>query len=304
VQNVALKALRDRWHDNTNTAATNATALLSFIQLPEDTDEQRETIQQAKEEIASFGSRYLSFFGKSKLSVEELHGRLLLQFGAFRTRTHPFTMFERDRRLSSSPIQFWSLNIETELARTAMVLLTIPSSEAAVERTFSAQASIHRKKRNRMKDDSVQASMFIAFNHRIMTHSKTDALPSFKEVELSLDYADPDTEEDSDEDSNSSSDSSSSGESEGQEDEDSQMELVEEKGAEEVAAAAAPVRTATEVFLRDFITENHVHAKTRFGPDLTAKLDQAARSLNPGGGTMDTLIRRIRKLTKLSVPPL
>jgi len=293
VRNLGLNSLRDRWHANVNTAATNATALLSFIQLPEDTDEHREAVQLAKEEIASFGSQYLSFFEISKLSVEELHGRLLLQFGAFRTRTPPFAMLERDRRLSSSPIQFWSLNIETELAKVAIALLSIPSSEAAVERTFSAQDSIHRKKRNALKADTVQASMFIAFNHRKLT-MPDEPLPEFKEVELSLDYADPET------DSENESESSSSSEDELDEDDDVSMAEEEESEDAATAAVSVPMRLASEVFLQNFIRDNNIHRKTRFGPDLRAKLDEAAREHNPGGAALETLIKKLRR----QAPPL
>jgi hypothetical protein len=141
-------------------------------------------------------------------------------------------------------------------------------------------------------DETVQASMFIAFNDRLLNQSERP-LPSFKEVELSLDYAEPVTD-----DENESEEVSSESDEDADDSEDVEMEAVGEMEEEKGEEAAAPVRQATELFLRDFIRENGIHAKTRFGPDLTAKLDEAARLHNEGGGAMDTLIRQIRKIAK------
>ena len=71
---------------------------------------------------------------------------------------------------------------------------------------------------------------------------------------------------------------------------------------QESVAAAAPIRAATELFLADFIRENGITPKTRFGPDLEGRLDAAARLHNPGGTTLTTLIRRIRALAQQAAP--
>lgn len=299
VRNVAMSSLRDRWHANVNKAATDATALLSFVQMPEETDNERKGIRSAKEFIASFGSRFLSFFGKSKQTVDELESRLLLQYAAFRARLSPFDTYDRDRRISSSPIQFWTLNLEVELAKVAIALLSIPSSEASVERSFSAQDDIHRKKRNRLKSETVQASMFIAFNHVVLSQSEHTPLPPFKEVELSADYAEADTDDD---DSDATDEESSCSEDDDDVEEEEQKEFDQDVVMQDLEMVAAPVRAATELFLHQFIRENGIHSKTRFGPDLTAKLDEAARLRNEGGGAIDTLIKRIRILAKQSAP--
>ena len=179
---------------------------------------------------------------------------------------------------------------ETELAKTAIALLSIPCSEAAVERTFSTQDSIHRKKRNRMKGDTVQASMFIAFNHRILTQPVNEVLTPFREVELSLDFVDADTE--SDEDSASEEESKSDSD-----DDEMEMESVdEEEDAAAASSAAAPVRMATNAFLLEFIAQNNINSKTRFRSDLEGRLDEAARELNKGGKSRKALIKQIRKL--------
>jgi hypothetical protein len=64
------------------------------------------------------------------------------------------------------PVTVWR-NLEAEVplfAHPAISLLSVAGSEAAVERSFSAQDSLHTKKRNRLSDRSVQNEMFIRFN--------------------------------------------------------------------------------------------------------------------------------------------
>jgi hypothetical protein len=64
------------------------------------------------------------------------------------------------------PVNVWrALEAEAPLfAHPAIALLCIAGSEAAVERSFSAQDSVHTKRRNRLKDAHVQNEMFIRFN--------------------------------------------------------------------------------------------------------------------------------------------
>jgi hypothetical protein len=64
------------------------------------------------------------------------------------------------------PVSVWrSLESEVPLfAHPAIALLCVAGSEAAVERSFSAQDSVHTKRRNRLSDQSVQNEMFIRFN--------------------------------------------------------------------------------------------------------------------------------------------
>jgi len=64
------------------------------------------------------------------------------------------------------PVTVWR-NLESEtplLAHPAIDLLCVAGSEAAVERSFSAQDALHSKKRNRLVDSTVQNEMFIRFN--------------------------------------------------------------------------------------------------------------------------------------------
>jgi hypothetical protein len=80
-----------------------------------------------------------------------------------------------------NPCAYWILHLDHSesslLARVALVLLQISASEAAVERTFSAQDQIHSKKRNRLLDDNVEQELFIKFNHRAIHKKLVNTTP-------------------------------------------------------------------------------------------------------------------------------
>ena len=68
----------------------------------------------------------------------------------------------------------WSLYAELSLSRVAAVLLSVSASEASVERSFSAQAAVHSDERNRLHGETVEAEMFLKFNHRAMQPRKPE----------------------------------------------------------------------------------------------------------------------------------
>ena len=75
-----------------------------------------------------------------------------------------------------------------ELSAVAAALLSITASEAAVERSFSAQGAVHTKKRNRLLDHSVQNEMFVKFNRSALDRRVTlPELSSFSCIDLSPD---------------------------------------------------------------------------------------------------------------------
>ena len=65
-----------------------------------------------------------------------------------------------------NPKSVWYLYLHgaPELATAAIALLSVAGSEAACERSFSAQSLVHTKQRNRLRDDHVEQEMFIRFN--------------------------------------------------------------------------------------------------------------------------------------------
>jgi hAT family C-terminal dimerisation region len=202
-------------------------------------------------------------------------------------------MLDRDIRLAQSPIQVWGMHFETELAKIAIVLLQTPSSEAAVERTFSAQNSIHRKKRNRLHSDSVEASMFVAFNHALLTKPISEAPPAVRVIELSIDFHDPQTDDDSEVEVDEVS----------MDDEEEDVEMEDASSSSEYAHADAasvttPQRVATAIFLDDFIRENQLNVKSHFTCDLEARLTEEARVKNAGGKSTKALLKAIRDKLK------
>jgi hypothetical protein len=58
-----------------------------------------------------------------------------------------------------------------ELTACVLALLSITATEAAVERSFSAQGTVHSKKRNRLLNSSVEREMFIKFNLRLLAET-------------------------------------------------------------------------------------------------------------------------------------
>jgi hypothetical protein len=64
---------------------------------------------------------------------------------------------------------------------------SVAGSEAAVERTFSAQGKVHTKGRNRLKDESVEAEMFCRFNGAALER-KVQEKDTGHWIELTEDY--------------------------------------------------------------------------------------------------------------------
>jgi hypothetical protein len=134
--------------------------------------------EQAKQFIVSFGIEYLRFYQLSSLSCDALKGTLLLQVAQFVGRRERFSQLDEwvaatKAAATGRPgsrwlaLDVWSL-YDMELSAVATALLGITPSEAAVERTFSAQDAVHTKKRNLLSDRSVEEEMFVKFNHRAL----------------------------------------------------------------------------------------------------------------------------------------
>jgi len=66
------------------------------------------------------------------------------------------------------PQRVWQLYPGVQLSIVAIALLSVTASEAAVERTFSAQKLVHSKNRNALLESSVRAEMMIKFNSRTL----------------------------------------------------------------------------------------------------------------------------------------
>jgi hypothetical protein len=175
---VATEAIVERWQERINVNATVACCILSFA-APVAGLEQA----AAQSFICSFGAQYLRFYSLAAGGVQELQDRITLQLALFVSRQGAFAIvdntvasLQRAATLSSSlfdPRLVWHLLAaqKIELAIVALALLSIAASEAAVERTFSAQDAVHSKKRNRLGNATIEAEVFMKFNLRHLASS-------------------------------------------------------------------------------------------------------------------------------------
>jgi hypothetical protein len=162
-----------------------------------------------------------------------------------------------------------------ELATVAQALLTMPASEAAVERSFSAQDSIHTKKRNRLSASSVEHAMFLAFNNGQMNCS-AEVVARPCTIELSVGFMETETEIDE-----SSEDEEPIIVNEKKNDDDAM------KGDEPAAATYVPAKRTQSVidgdnrkFLEEFI---ELYQITEWQSINELQLESAALMSNPGG---------------------
>ena len=288
----AMTALRDRWNKQVNKDATMATAFVS-LDLTQD-ELERAGVEAAKKFIVDFGVIYLQQYKLSPLSAAELKGTLWVQLSNFATRKDIFSeLDERVMVMKLAQGAEWTAStvwgsISSELATVARVLLSIPASEASVERTFSAQDSLMTKKRNRLADSTVQASMFVLFNTRAMR--STSAERRTQEVELSLDFMETDTEREEDDDEEEEEEEQK--ENEVMIAEDSDVEMVEP--VEELRRTYSVIAADTMAFIKMYIQENGITTNTRWGGDRRNALEAAAAMRNPGGPNTEDLLFQVK----------
>jgi hypothetical protein len=197
-------AVLQRWQEFVNRDAVTACCILSFAPVPAD-----HSVQSALEFIRTFGTQYLTFYGLSGHDSAVLSARLWQQIGDFNLRDGAFTTLPQHIEAARSiaradpggfnPRRVWAQYAldGLELPAVALALLSIAPSEAAVERSFSAQDAVHTKKRNRLGKDSVQAEMFVRFNHDALLRAQQLTSPTAL-LELDEGYcsSDADTEVD------------------------------------------------------------------------------------------------------------
>jgi hypothetical protein len=176
----------ENWESHVNKPAVLCCAWFSFDDGVR--DYHSEDLTSARLFFISYAVRYArqykiepSFNDDSlRATIEELWGQFTI-----RAVSSPFAELDdlvqrskamqlnKNRRLVNGewvstwyPVNVWrALEAEAPLfAHPAIALLCIAGSEAAVERSFSAQDSVHSKKRNKLKDAHVQNEMFIRFN--------------------------------------------------------------------------------------------------------------------------------------------
>jgi hypothetical protein len=300
----ARRLLKQRWNKQVNQPATIAVALLSL-----DTDTSAvdaAVVDEAKAFIIEFGVSYLLFFKLSTAEPAALNGALTRQVAQLCGRRDGFLRIAQQIAACKhgdaafDPLDVWDL-YSVELALVAKALLTITASEAAVERSFSAQDAVHTKKRNRLLDARVQNEMFVKFNTRALerqpTLSLSDRAANESDILLSADL-DNITAVAVHSDSDNDSDSSRASTPAVQEEE-------KEPDVGNAAAAAAVRRSQSDIdgamhsFLSSYIADHGItlaNVKQRTTRDGRNALEAAL--LDHGGGcyTTDDAIKAIRAL--------
>lgn len=209
----AAESIMVRWNKHVNIPAVTATAVLSFVKLPPQL-----SMAKAQKFILDWGTRYLHYYHlvHEDDSLRDTRDTLTAQLADFQGRLGGFAAMNehmeslRRKACAAAPFQakkVWLLHSDFELSKVAVALLTLAPSEASVERSFSAQGSVHTKLRNRMADSSVQHEMFIKFNSRLLSPSpvkpstsavaatQSDSLPPVANNVVELDPAASDSDE-------------------------------------------------------------------------------------------------------------
>jgi hypothetical protein len=308
----ALPAINTRWEHRIHVDAVTAVALLSFAQFPASAQFNRRNAQSF---IVTMGSSYIRQYHLAPHpdeTEEESADALLLQIAEFNGRSGLFSCLESEiaavkRRAGVEewqPLNVWRLYPGVQLAEVAIALLSITASEAAVERSFSAQALVHAKRRNCLHNDAVEAEMMVKFN------GGNDA-SQLSVIEMEVEGFSKDSED------------AATAVPEAPEADEQLLEafddatLVEEsdeemRDAPPAAAAAAPSAGARQRalrrqpsihfecmdrFLQWFIEEHALQSTSRINADITLALERHSSKLHESPGTA-TLLMELRKVWK------
>ena len=143
----------------------------------------------ARERFISFAAKYALYWCISSASTfDEAVNQVFAEWTAWTARTPGSTFENMDEEVSRlrshhilhhqqhsqhdrvfsrwNPRAAWANHTDLApiLSLGAVALLSVAGSEAAVERTFSAQGSVHNQYRNRLADAAIEAEMYCKFN--------------------------------------------------------------------------------------------------------------------------------------------
>jgi hypothetical protein len=218
------------------------------------------------------------------------------------------------------------------LCNGAIALLSVAGSEAAVERSFSAQGTVHSKRRNRLLSEAIEAEVFIRFNSVALSR-KPSQRDQDQWVELTEDWEETvelpsavglfeprvvaDSESDSEE------------EEEEQQDEKEEdvvaagPERKEEKDDRRAPPSAPAVRhiqpTVRRIpppapsgddvqrFIASYLatTPYKIHARTRWLPHMQTHLSEAGQAFIPPMRDTDSiLVKKVMAYVKAQPPAL
>jgi len=175
-----INIILDLWERHINIDAICVCALLSFDKRVDRIFPGRE--QFSRHWFVNFAAQYALYWhitDSDDDDIDLLKARALSEWSSFRGTTHGSCFDQLDNDIEVLRSQYpndraaharavWSLYLSDApiITHAAVAILSISGSEAAVERTFSAQGLVHSDLRNRMGDATVEAEMFIKFKQR------------------------------------------------------------------------------------------------------------------------------------------
>lgn len=249
----ARSCIDERWEKRVHVDAVTASAMLSF------TDPVGLSKQSAQKFIIAFGAAYISHYKLMSKSSEEISDDLTMQLADFNGREGLFSELNKrievgkraatttsteQKKIYFSPRKVWLLYSEMALGIVAVALLSVSASEAAVERTFSTQGSIHSKSRNLLSSASIEAEMMMKFNSHTL---QKEAPPLFAGVIDMVEEANKEDEDAATEVPEPLEDGEFDEELQLEEAADDEVIDVEDESATAGSAGAAPIIAAAAV---------------------------------------------------------
>lgn len=219
------------------------------------------------------------------------------------------------RQVAFNPRAVWNLYLADShaplISHAAVALLSVSASEAAVERTFSAQGLVHSDLRNRMSGDTVEAEMFIKFNQRTVQRVEERAVDRSRKAleEKAVEMGDEEENDEGEEDIPSIAGVFRRMEPEGKKVEDSEegLEQAEEKNEDQadegvLEAAVGPVvihhvqapppEDEVQAFIEHFVRKYGVNAAGRWSADRWNDLHTEGQEWNPPMRDSDAALKR------------
>jgi Protein of unknown function (DUF 659)/hAT family C-terminal dimerisation region len=327
VKDDIVNLILDTWEKHVNLNAVIACAQLSF-------DTAVDTIFAANIHASAtwfqdFAAKYAQYWNlASSDEYDILRKQAKLQWSNFLARKADtcFSTLDSDIRdmreehareqKPFDPRTVWNLHLHHApvLVHAAVALLSIAGSEAAVERTFSAQDEVHCKRRNRLGDASVEAEMFIKFNERTVSRVEDwqgEKKAKRKRQRSPLERAEQQVAEMGDDYEEDEDRPSIAGlfkrpeprrveASEGKEEKRDEQRVEEEDECEAPMAAAvsavpaAPLVDPVQAFIAHYVKEHGIHSKYRWKDWEMQVLEQAGQAWVPKmKDTTEVLKRKI-----------
>jgi hAT family C-terminal dimerisation region len=192
-----------------------------------------------------------------------------------------------------NPKSVWFLYFDTApvISHAAVAILSVAGSEAAVERSFSAQDAVHTKKRNRLLDNTVEQEMFIKFN----THA-LKRRPAEREqgAWIELDEKMEEVEEVPRLSGLFSREAKAAEQKDRAESKEEKEEVQESSPAAVISQIDPPPPSVDDVqrFIVQYVSEHRIHARFRWQEHHMANLSNAAVRFQPSLKDTDVVLRK------------